>query len=160
MNDWKPELDAIVGARHGGAGEAVASRLRALDGKYPNVPEIVLQLAWSLEISGKQEEALAAYDKALSLGLSPNEHAAALLGLANCQRLCGDAAKAIKTLREGLALFPDNREFDAHLGIALHQAGHYAEAVRTLITVLVETSEDAGIRAYQRSLRHQAAQLK
>ena len=160
MNDWKPELNAIVGARHGGAGEAIIKRLQELDTKYPHVPEISLQLAWSLEVTGKHVEALAHYEKALMLGIpAPSEHANALIGLGNCQRLAGQPSQAIETLRTGTTLFPENREFEAYLALALHAAGRYAEAVRTLVTVLVETSEDNGIRAYQRSLRHEASRL-
>lgn len=159
MNDWKPELDAIIGARHGGASEAITARLRALDSKHPNVPEISLQLAWNLEVSGHPQDALPAYEKAILLGLSPSEHANGLIGLANCLRRTGAMDRAITVLRDGAALFPDNREFDAFLALALHQTGSHAEAIRTLMSVLVETSEDYGIRAHQRSLRHEATLL-
>jgi tetratricopeptide (TPR) repeat protein len=160
MNDWKSELDAIVGARHGGAGEPIAKRLAELDARHPNVPEIKLQLAWSLEVCGRPLEALACYEAAIALGLStPQEHAGALVGLGNCQRVAGQADKAVETLRNACVLFPDNREFDAFLALALHSQGRYAEAVRCLITVLIETSEDNGIRAYQRSLRHESSKL-
>lgn len=159
MNNWKAELDAIVGARHGGAAEAVSKRLVDLDTRHPNVPEINLQLAWSLETEGKGEQALPFYEKALALGLSPNEHAGALIGLGNCFRLAGLYDKAEQTLKSGAVLFTDNREFDAFLALALHSGGKQAEAFKTLMTVLVETSEDYGIRAYQRSLRHEANKL-
>lgn len=155
-NPWKDELAAIVGARHGGAGKPVVDRLVSLDSRHPNVPEICIQVAWSLENTGEWAGALPWYEKALTLGLSPNEHSGALIGLATCQKRLGKLSEAEQTLRTGLVLFPDNREFDAFLALVIRAQGREDEAFKHLLTVLVETTEDFGIRAYQRSLRHEA----
>ena len=45
MSPWKPELDAIIGARHGGQVEHVHGLLQKLDARFPNVAEIAYQLA-------------------------------------------------------------------------------------------------------------------
>ncbi len=154
---WKPELDAILGARHGGAAEAVISRLRELDRRHPNVGEIHVQLAWSLASAGRHPEALEHYERALALGLAPHEHAGALVGLGCALLELGQPARACETFRSGRSLFPDQREFDAFLAVALRAAGHSDEAAQILLDVLIETSEDRGIAAYQRSLRHLSA---
>lgn len=158
-DDWKNELDAIVGARHGGAGEALLTRLSELDRRSPNVPEILYQLAWSYDSLGKPSEALPRYEKAVALGLGPNEHAGALAGIGTCLLLTQKAAKAAEVFEAARAQFPENREFDAFLALARFSEGRQAEALKILLVVLAETSEDAGIVAYQRTLRHLAAKL-
>ncbi|MFA5265774.1 MAG: tetratricopeptide repeat protein [Opitutaceae bacterium] len=157
--DWKPELDAIVGARHGGAGDTILSRLQDLDRRHPNVAEIAYQVAWSKDVMGNHAEAVPCYEKAISLGLPPNDHAGALIGLSACLLLTGNAAKAEEVLASGRALFPENREFEAFQALALHAKGKHAEALEILLVVLAETSVDRGIAAYQRTLRHVAARV-
>ncbi len=156
---WKAELNAIVGARHGGAGEAVLSRLRFLDTRFPNVAEIHYQIAWSCEAVGHLKEARESYERAIVLGLNPHEHAGALVGLGSCHLREKDAARAERVFRDAQRLFPENREFDAFLALAMQALGRHNEATQILLAVLAETSEDAGITAYQRQLRHLATLL-
>jgi riboflavin biosynthesis pyrimidine reductase len=103
MSDWKPILDAIVGARHSGGVEGLADRLRDLDARYPHTPEIAAELAFTLASSGDLKGALAAYERALVLGLaSPAEQANTLVGHATCLlRLDrpADAAAALERAR-------------------------------------------------------------
>ena len=160
MSDWKPELDAIVGARHGGRVDHLLDLLRKLDARYPNVAEINHQLAWTLETHGKPAEALPHYEKAVALGLAPNEHANALIGLATTLRSLGQAARAAEVLRSGRLQFPDNREFDMFLSLALHDLGDHAEALRLALIALADTTEDPGLTAHQRAIRHEADRLR
>jgi tetratricopeptide (TPR) repeat protein len=159
MSDWKPELDAIVGARHGGRADHVPDLLRKLDARFPNVAEIHYQLAWTLDTAGKPADALPHYEKAVALGLEPNEHANALIGLAVTLRTLGQSARAADVLRSGQLQFPDNREFEVFLSLALHDLGDHAEALRLALTALCDTTEDPGLTAYQRSIRYAANQL-
>ena len=154
---WKAELDAILGARHGGASEPVIARLRDLDRRHPNVGEIHAQLAWSFASSGRTADARDHYERARALGLPPNEHAGALIGLGSALLELGEAARASELFRGGRALFPEQREFDAFLATALRAEGRADEAAQILLEVLIETSEDPGIAAYQRLLRHLTA---
>lgn len=159
MPDWKPELDAIVGARHGGRADHVPELLRKLDARFPNVAEIHYQLAWTLDTAGKPADALPHYEKAVALGLSPNEHANALIGLAVTLRTLGQSARAADVLRSGQLQFPDNREFEVFLALALHDLGEHAAALRLALTALADTTEDPALTAYQRAIRHAAANL-
>jgi tetratricopeptide (TPR) repeat protein len=159
LPDWKPELDAIVGARHGGQVTAVLDRLKVLDTRHPHVAEINHQIAWTCDVLGRTEEAVAYYEKAVALGLPPNELSGALIGLGSTLRLTGQAARSLEVLEQARLQFPDNREFEAFLALTLHDLGRNAEALRLVFTLLVETSEDVGITAYQRTLRFQTAQL-
>ncbi|MFI5335253.1 MAG: tetratricopeptide repeat protein [Opitutales bacterium] len=156
---WRAELDAITGARAFGQFNQLLPRLKTLDEQHPNVPEIIFQLAWTCETLGRHTEALPAYEKALALGLAPNEHSGALLGLGNTLRALGQTGKAAHILRSGKHQFPDNREFDVFLALALHDQGHHAEALKLALETLCDTTSDPGLTACQRALRHAASKL-
>ena len=159
MPDWKPELDAIIGARHGGQVDHVLDLLGKLDTRFPNVAEIAYQLAWTCDVLGRERDALPHYERAIALGLPPNELAGALIGLGSTLRTLGQPARAVEVLRSGRAQFPDHREFEVFLALALHDLGQHAEALQLALTTLVETSEDSGITSYQREIRFQAGKL-
>ena len=156
---WKSEFDAIVGARAHGQFAEILPRLKSLDARHPNIAEIVYQLAWTCDTLGRTEEALPYYEKSVALGLPPNELSGALLGLGATLRTLGQLVRATAVLRSGKAQFPDNREFDVFLAIVLHDQQKHAEALKLVLEVLCDTSEDIGITAYQRAIRHEASKL-
>ncbi|HEX2101759.1 MAG TPA: tetratricopeptide repeat protein, partial [Candidatus Synoicihabitans sp.] len=141
---WKPELDAIVGARHGGQVEGVFARLQALDARHPNVAQIAYQLAWTCDVLGRSAEALPYYEKAVALGLPPNELSGALLGLGSTLRCLGHYERAAAVLESAQRQFPNQREFDVFLAMTRHNQGRHAEAMQLLLTLLADTSEDVG----------------
>ncbi len=156
---WKSELDAIVAARAQGRAESIPGLLKALDERYPNVPEISYQLAWSLDTAGSYQEALPYYEKAVALGLSTNELSGALIGLGTTLRNLGQYDRASEVLKLGQTRFPDHREFDVFLAFCLHDLGKHVEAMQLILTVLADTSEDTGITVYQRAIRFYADKL-
>lgn len=160
ISDWKPELEAIVGARAHGQSEEILPRLKSLDERHPNVAEINYQLAWSYDVLGRAAEALPYYEKAIALGLPPNELSGALLGLGNTLRALGQQVRAAEVLRSGKSQFPENREFDVFLALALHDLGQHSPAMQLMIETLCDTTEDPGLTAYQRAIRHAAAKLR
>ena len=154
MDAWKPELDAIVGARHGGKTDHVLSALKALDARFPHTPEIAAELAFTLVSRGDEAGALEAYERALALGLpSPAEQANTLAGRAACQLRLGRAADAATGLERARAQFPENAEFAAYLAVALKRSGRSDEACALLLDTLLDLSGDVGLSAHQRSLR-------
>ncbi len=157
---WKEELDAIVGARAHGQFNQLLPRLQDLDARHPHVAEIAYQIAWTCDTLGRHEQALAAYDKALALGLPPNEHSNALIGLGSTLRSLGQLDRSAEILRSGQRLFPENREFDAFLALTLHAQGKHAEALALALDTLITTTEDPGLTAYGRALRQAASQLR
>ena len=104
---WKPTLDAITGARHGGQIEGVLDQLQALAQNYPHVAEIAYQLAWTFDSLGKEAEALPQYEKAIALGLPPNEQSGALIGLGSTLRNLGELDRAADVLESGILQFRD-----------------------------------------------------
>jgi tetratricopeptide (TPR) repeat protein len=156
---WKDELDAIVGARAHGQFNQLLPRLQDLDTRHPNVAEIAYQIAWTCDTLGRHEQALAAYEKAVALGLPPNELSNALIGLGSTLRALGQHERSADVLRSGKLQFPDNREFDVFLALTLHAAGKHAESLRLALETLIDTTEDPGLTAYGRSIRHAASKL-
>ena len=157
--DWKPELDAIVGARAHGQAAEIFPRLQKLDARHPNVAEINYQLAWTCDVLGRAQEALPFYEKAVALGLPPNELSGALIGLGSTLRALGQLERSAEILRSGKVQFPDNPEFDVFLALTLHASGRHADALRLALDTLCDTTEDPGLTAYQRAIRHAAAKL-
>ena len=154
LPEWKPALDALIGARHGGRIEHLAPALRELDRRYTNVPEIAAELGYTLAAQDALPEALAAYERALALGLpSPAEQANTLAGHAICLLRLGKAVEAAHALDSARIQFPDHSEFTAYLALARHQAGATSEGFALLLGLLLETSEDLGLSAHQRTLR-------
>ena len=156
---WKEELDAIVGARAHGQAEEIFPRLQKLDAQHPNVAEINYQLAWTCDVLDRAADALPYYEKAVALGLPPNELSGALIGLGSTLRMLGQLERSAEVLRSGQAQFPDNPEFAVFLALTLHQQGKAADALRLALDTLCETTDDPGLTAYQRAIRHAAAKL-
>lgn len=157
---WKPTLDAITGARHGGQIAGVLDQLKELATRYPHVAEIAYQLAWTLDSLGHEAEALPSYEYAIALGLPPNEQSGALIGLGSTLRNLGDLERAAEVLASGQRQFPDQPEFAAFLALVRHDQGRHGEALQLAIGTLLDTSDDPGLTAYQRSLRHYLAALE
>jgi tetratricopeptide (TPR) repeat protein len=156
---WKEELDAIVGARAHGQSREILPRLKKLDERHPNVAEINFQLAWTCDVLDRAADALPYYEKAIALGLPPNELSGALIGLGSTLRTLGQLDRSAEVLRSAKLQFPDNPEFDAFLALTLHAQGKHADALRLALETLCATSEDPGLTAYQRAIRHAASKL-
>ena len=111
------------------------------------------------DVLGRAREALPHYEKAIALGLPPNELSGALIGLGNTLRTLGQLERSGEVLRSGQAQFPENTEFAVFLALTLHTQGRHAEALRLTLETLCATTEDPGLTAYQRAIRHEAAKL-
>ncbi|HKB56862.1 MAG TPA: tetratricopeptide repeat protein [Lacunisphaera sp.] len=160
MSAWREELDAIVGARAHGQAEEIFPRLQKLDARHPNVAEINHQLAWTCDVLDRAADALPYYEKAIALGLPPNELSGALLGLGSTLRNLGQLERSTEVLRSGKTQFPDNAEFDVFLALTLYQQGRHAEALQRVLNTLCDTTDDPGLTAYQRAIRHAASKLQ
>ena len=157
---WKPELDAIVGARHGGQVSGVLDQLKNMAERFPQVAEVHHQLAWTHDVLDQPRLAVPHYEKAIALGLPPNELSGALLSLGSSLRLTGQLDRSLEVLESGRRQFPNHQEFRVFLALTQHDRGTPTTAVQTLLSVLLDTCEDPGINAYQRALRHHGERLQ
>jgi tetratricopeptide (TPR) repeat protein len=156
---WKDELDAITAARHGGALAESLPRLLTLAERHPNTPEIHYQIAWTHDANDQSAEAIPHYEKAVALGMEPEELAGAMLGLGSSLRVIGELERSERVLREGRERFPDHNEFTVFRALTLHDLGRHAEAMSVMLTTLADTADDPGITAYQRAIRYYADKL-
>jgi thioredoxin-like negative regulator of GroEL len=160
LTPWKEQLEAIVGARAHGQLPELLPRLQALDAQHPNVAEIHHQLAWTFAVLEKPAEALPHYERAIALGLPPNELSGAFIGLGSTLRALGQFERSAEVLQSGASQFPDNPEFAVFLALTLFAQGRQADALRLVLDTLCDTTEEPGLTAYQRAIRRAAADLK
>ena len=112
------------------------------------------ELAGAHDSTGHEVEAAAHYERALSLGLGPEQHAQATVQYASTLRNLGRPDAAIELLERLPRLSPVGTARDAFLALALRDLGRSHEALRVLLDALVPT-----LPRYQRSVTAYAAML-
>lgn len=110
---------------------------------------------------GQERRAVPFYRCALARpeGLSEEDLAGAYLGLGSTHRVLGEYENSLKTLRRGLDRFPEDRALSTFLTLTLYNLGEHREAISTLLKNLTETTDDPGIRLYERALTFYADRL-
>ena len=144
--------EAIV-LRESGDLEQALPLLLALREEFPDDARIAVQTAWTHDSLGLEEEAAEHYEA------SDDELRGLYLGLGSTYRTLGRDADSERVFREGIERFPDFkplRVFNAMLDYNLERP---REAVRALIEVLLEASDDPTIQRYRRSLTGYAEDL-
>jgi hypothetical protein len=96
-------------------------------------------LASAVEHETRRDHAAAvrAYERALALGLSPDERYRALLGLGSALRGLGRHPEAVQAFRVAIAEFPEMAAPHAHLALALHANGDGRQALLTLLDLVL-----------------------
>lgn len=112
------------------------------------------ELASAHDSTGRELEAAAHYERALTIGLEPDQHAQATVQYASTLRNLGRPDAAIELLERLPRLSPVGTARDAFLALALRDAGRTDEALRVLLDALVPT-----LPRYQRSVTAYAATL-
>ncbi|MFD3484060.1 tetratricopeptide repeat protein [Streptomyces sp. NPDC058665] len=154
-------LAEAVGLRTRGEAERARERLVALADRHPDDAEVAYQTAWTHDALGVEAEAVAYYERALAgTGLSAEDRLGALVGLGSTFRILGRYEEAVRTLRGGLAEFPDDGALRTFLAMALFNTGQHDEAMRILLELLATTSEDPQVRTYRRAIGHYAKDLR
>ncbi|MFF8832190.1 tetratricopeptide repeat protein [Streptomyces sp. NPDC015131] len=104
---------------------------------------------------GLEAEAVPFYERCLAAtapGLPDEDRRGALLGLGSTYRVLGQYARAVETLRRGVAEYPDDGGLRTFLAMALYNTGGHHEAMGILLDLLATTSEDPSVRQYRRSI--------
>lgn len=121
------------------------TKLRELleNGHYPaakNVAEKALQFdpdnallnyyaAWSCDGLSLENAAIPYYEKALVLGLPPEDLADAYIGLGSTYRAVGNYEKAGETFQKAQTDFPENKAIAVFASMALYNAKNYKNAM-------------------------------
>ena len=130
-----------------------AIRLRK-EGRAEEAMAILLELA-----AERPDDPQVQYQCAIAGGLSGRDLEGAFVGLGSTYRSLGEHRRAVETLREGVARFPENRAMEVFLAMALYNVGEHREATGSLLRTLAETSADGGISAYKEAILFYAGRL-
>jgi tetratricopeptide (TPR) repeat protein len=145
--------------REAGKLEEALPLLLALREEHPDDPHIAVQTAWVHDSLGLEEEAAEHYEAAIRGDLSDDELMGLYLGLGSTYRTLGRDADAERIFREGIERFPDFKPLRVFNAMLDYNRGRPREAVRALIEVLLEASDDPAIQRYRRSLGGYAEDL-
>ena len=104
---------------------------------------------------GEENAAIPAYQRALALGLAPDERCRALLGLGSSLVIVGRHEEAVQVLRAAVGEFPQPAALRAFLGLALHANGDGRQAMVALLDLVLRYApigEEARALGEQRDL--------
>lgn len=128
--------------------EASQEILLNLLAQHPNNPLVLHEVGGSYDVMGEEKQAIPYYQKAIKAGLEGANLQECLVCLGSSQRNVGDFEDAITTLEKVVAQFPDNNSGKVFLALAYYSEAREDEAVRLLLELLLETTNDENILAY------------
>ncbi|EPP5812127.1 TPA: tol-pal system YbgF family protein [Vibrio vulnificus] len=118
-----------------------------------------LQIAWSYDNEGKEQEAITHYLSSLSGLLSSIERFDALFGLASTYRSLGMYSEALSYFERTLREYPSSIEVQPFYAMCLYNLGRHKEATSLLLELLVTTTNSDAIKEYQRAISLYAEDL-
>jgi len=146
--------------RRAGDHEAARSLATELLASATDDCELQYEAACVHDYLGREAEAIPFYLAAISGRLSDKHLRSAYLGLGSTYRTLGQYQSAERTLREGLAQFPEAAELKTFLAMALHNLGKSKQAVELLLSVLADTSADEHVRGLREAILFYAQDIE
>ena len=153
------KLTTALRYRTEGKVEEALQLLLELHAADPGDAVVALECASTYDSLGREAEAIPLYEQAISLGLVGDDLRGAHLGLGSSYRCVGRFQEAIDMLRRGKELFPEGREFDAFLAMALYNTGDNRQAVALLLKTLAGTAEHLALLQYKPAILYYADHL-
>lgn len=120
--------------------------------EYPDDPEVLFEVGGAFDVMGHESEAIPFYRQAIEAGLEGAELHECLICLGSSHRNVGEFSEAIDVLEDAAEQFPENRSSRAFLALAYYSDEQYEKAVRVLLELLLETTDDDDILAYADTL--------
>lgn len=117
-------LEQAVRWRQEGKVQEAIELLQEITVQEPENANVWYQLAWAHDSLGLEREAVPHYEKALSLGLSGEERAGAILGLGSTYRTLGEYNQAKIWFEKGMNEFTTYREFEVFYAMVLYNLGN------------------------------------
>ncbi|MBZ5201874.1 tetratricopeptide repeat protein [Planomicrobium chinense] len=152
-------LNKAIQLRGAGKFEESKEILMQLAEEYPDFSLIHYQCAWSLDLLGKEAEAVAYYERAIGMGLAGNELEGALLGLGSTYRTLGAYHKSKEVFLKGIKLFPENKAIQTFYAMTLFNLEEHETAMQLLLECLIETTHDEEIVKYKNAIRFYSDKL-
>jgi tetratricopeptide (TPR) repeat protein len=120
--------------------------------EYPDDPQVLFEVGGAFDVMGYESEAIPFYRQAIEAGLEGSELHECLICLGSSHRNVGEFSEAIDVLEEAADQFPENRSSRAFLALAYYSDEQYEKAMRILLELLLETTDDDDILAYADTL--------
>ncbi len=153
------KIDEAVQLRKNNNPEKALALLLALYKTAPDDAEINYQIAWTHDCMGQERQAATFYEEALASGLKGDSRRGAFLGLGSTYRCLGVYEKSKDVFDRAVQEFPDDRVFKTFRALTLYNLGQKDKCVEDLLIQLLDTTTDAGIKAYDGALRFYADKL-
>lgn len=118
-----------------------------------------LQIAWSYDNQGKEQQAIEHYVLSLQGKLSSVERFDALFGLASTYRSLGQYTEALSYFEQTMSEYPQSLEVQPFYAMCLYNLGRHKEATSLLLELLVSTTNSEAIKEYQRAISLYAKDL-
>lgn len=131
--------------------ESQALLLQLLE-EYPEDPVVLFEVGGAYDVIGQEKQAIPYYRQAVEAGLDGDELQECLLCLGINHRVIGEFEEAVAVLEEATDQFPDDNSIRVFLALANYSDGREDEAVRLLLEILLETTQDENILAYADTL--------
>jgi tetratricopeptide (TPR) repeat protein len=128
--------------------DASQELLLGLLAEHPKDPLVLYEVGGSYDIMGEEKEAIPYYQKAIKAGLDGEDLQECLVCLGSSHRNVGNFTEAVETLEKVVDQFPDDNSGKVFLALAYYSDGREDEAVRLLLELLLETTNDQNILDY------------
>jgi len=128
--------------------EASQELLLNLLADHPNDPLVLYEVGGSYDVLGEEKQAIPYYQKAIKAGLDGDDLQECLVCLGSSHRNVGNFQDAVETLKKAVDQFPDDNSGKVFLALAYYSDGREDEAVRLLLELLLETTNDQNILNY------------
>lgn len=153
--EWQSRVDALWDRLDETARDEAVSAMRALADAYPGSDgRAAFELAGMYDSHGFEREAEREYERALALGLEPEQHAQLAVQYGSTLRNTGRLDDAIAVLKAAPTHPSTGSAPRVFLALALHSAGRHDEAMRVVVEAIEPT-----LPRYNRSVRAYAAAL-
>lgn len=118
-----------------------------------------LQIAWSYDNQGREQQAIEHYVLSLQGKLSSVERFDALFGLASTYRSLGKYTEALSYFEQTMSEYPESLEVQPFYAMCLYNLDRHKEATSLLLELLVSTTNSEAIKEYQRAISLYAKDL-
>ncbi len=149
MENW---IEITKRLRAEGSLEKTLAHLNDVLKSRPNDPVVYYQIAWTHDALGKESDAVAAYEKAIAMGLSGDDLEGAFLGLGSTYRCLGNYKKSEHVLKDGINAFPNNAALRVFYALTQFNLQNSDLAMEILLKELARSSSDEQIKKYSKAL--------
>lgn len=139
--------------------EAEAILRKAIE-QWPDNGELHFQMAWCMDVQGREQEAVTWYEKAIALGLERESLEGAFLGLGSTLKNVGRIEDSIRVFLDAIATFPENPALRVFHSITLASAGQTLPAYKEVVRVLLDFPDNAEVQLYRGAIEEYIGEMR